>query len=259
MIKVLVGCSVLVTGVVALAACEGKVDSSDEPAPIGEYAAFVAKKKDWLEGYDRHCEACFVAFELCEKGARDDDELVACQVALEACMRGGLIVNGEDGGVDDGDGGNDDADADGGVDDADADVVGDGGIDDDDDDGDEDDQIDEDQDAGGDADAGAGDDDDADDDGDADDDADDGDGADGGDDELVEAVGVCLEEGKGCLASDDTEVRQCLSDLKQCVKGVLAGRFESICSEQVRACRAEGGSREKIESVERQCRSHLQI
>lgn len=240
MFKGLVGCSAIVTGVVALVACEGKQGTADEAPPVGEHAELVAKKRAWLEGYDRHCEACVVAFELCGKGAVDDDERIACQVAMDACIRGGLLGSEEDGGVADEDAA---VDAD---DDADVYVVDDDDVDDvEDEDAYEADAGEVYEDAGiEDADAGA------------DDDADD---AEDERDELVTAVGVCLEQARACLADEEVEVRQCLGDLRRCVKGALAGSFESTCQAQVRSCRESGGSHEMVLSVERQCRHQPEI
>ena len=86
-----IGTTVLCTFVVAASACYGTVSEQEQTEALGEQAALVLKKRDWLLNYDRHCGACFDAFSLCEKGAADLPDAVNCKAALDACVRGGLI------------------------------------------------------------------------------------------------------------------------------------------------------------------------
>src|SRR5690606_4082348 len=111
--------------IAGLGACAGTMDTQGgEPEIVGQRAELVFKKKEWLKTYDENCDVCFQAFELCQRGAQDEATSDACQVALDSCVRGGLVKDdGEDDNVDQGD-----EDADAGVDDddgVDVDLVGD--------------------------------------------------------------------------------------------------------------------------------------
>ncbi len=90
-LKQLIGGALFATFVLGGAACTGTADVGKSPEVVGERAEIVAQKRDWLRNYDENCEVCFKAFELCGKGARDQAETDACQTALDACVRGGLI------------------------------------------------------------------------------------------------------------------------------------------------------------------------
>lgn len=128
--------------------CSGHVDGPGTPEVevVGEHAQLVAENRDWLKNYDGHCDVCFAAFELCEKAADGAEELDACELAMNTCVRGGLIKDDadevdEDAGVVDEDAGAEE-DAEEDAEDAEEDVDEDAGVDDED----EDDQ-DEDRDA----------------------------------------------------------------------------------------------------------------
>ena len=275
MMKLVAGCSALVTGAVAIGACYGGVDASKEPeVAVADRAALVQKKRKWLEGFDRHCDACFAAFDLCEQGAQDD-ERDACRTAMDACVRGGL--RGNDAGVADAgdpltsdasledDGGEPFPDDDAGIDEPlpedDAGFDSDAGID-----GPEDAAVDP-ADAGNegdpdDLDAGIGEEDAGDEvdfDAGLEPDAEVPDGPDRARDVLVAEIGTCLDLARGCLQPDGADFAQCVSGLQACVEQAVEEAFEVICSEQVRACRAEQRSRESVERVERECRANLLI
>jgi hypothetical protein len=105
-LKSLIGAAIAATFVLGATACTGTADMGKSPEVVGERAEIVAQKRDWLRNYDENCEVCFKAFELCGKGARDQAEIDACQTALDACVRGGLIKDdGNDNGGEDADGG----------------------------------------------------------------------------------------------------------------------------------------------------------
>ncbi|MET0342641.1 MAG: hypothetical protein ABW252_16670 [Polyangiales bacterium] len=270
MMKWVASCSGLVVGAVAIGACYGTIDGTDsEEVAVQDRAALVTQKRRWLEGFDRHCDACFAAFDLCKLGA-EPDELESCRIAMDACVRGGLLGEDDADASVDGDAAveedpdavdasfEDDADA--GVD-PDAEVDGgddvivddDAGLDvpdDDDADEDADESADEDAIAEEDIDGGAGDD----------------DAGDAGLDDrerakevLISEIGQCLELARGCLEPEDADAAQCVSGLQQCVQQALEEAFEVICTEQVRACRAEKQSRANVERVERECRANLLI
>jgi hypothetical protein len=216
-----------------------------------------------LKAYDADCEVCFKAFDQCQLGARDAAEDDACQVALDACVRGGMIDRDDEGDDDKDDddagdeganngtnnGGNDDKD--GGGDDG-ANNGANNGEDNDDDAGADDD--DDDGDAGVDDDDGdAGVDEDDDDDGEADDPA-------GGDPDkkaLLEAVRACVSDARDCTDAAGADVRACLSKLRACVKEVLASSFEGVCTGQRAACERNDASREARRSVEQLCEGGL--
>lgn len=275
MMKWIASCSGLVVGAVAIGACYGTVDGSDPEVALQDRAALVSKKRQWLERFDRHCDACFAAFDLCKIGA-EPGELDACRTAMDACVRGGLL--GDDAGLPDAvvdeDAG--EIDADPGVDEdplaQDAGGAEEPQEDDEEDAGDVDDDLDErpEEDA---ADAGleapedepdAGDVDEGLDGGVVDDDDDDADDE-GLDDRerakevLIGEIGVCLDLARSCLEPEDADAGQCVRGLSACVQQALEEAFEVICTEQVRACRAEKQPRSSIERVERECRASLLI
>jgi len=271
---------ILVGTTAAVAACSSTIDWSSESALDVEPAQLVAQKREWLENYDAHCSACFQAFDLCEQGA-EEAELDSCQLALDACVRGGLLAKAQagDAGLDEvverqededagralGDVADDEqALADGAVDlRADADIEEQEDEDAIDEDGDvleaepkRDRVFDEDPNVGVDVDDQRED--------QAEDEVDAGRAAERDQDaanaKVKEAVEACLDEARLCLdgdAADDAE--QCVAPLQACVKQSLEGTFDEVCEEQVRRCRMEGGSSERLRRVERQCAEELRI
>lgn len=249
-VKMLLGGSAFLGCVVLVAACagelrgDGEAESAARDEVVGEYAARVAQRRSWLESYDRQCGVCFDAFELCQKGAEDADQLAACQVAMDACVRGGLVdgagpdvVDSPDEDLASDDAGerlDDDADVDEDAADADDDA------DAEDDAGDDDDALDE-QDGGAGGGLRPG----------------DGQDIDPTKEKLIEAVEQCLVEVRACLSPDDADPTQCVQAVEGCVKQALASTFEDVCSEQVSRCRAEDGRSERVRSVERQCEARL--
>lgn len=244
--------SVLLGGALGATACSATMDSSTEPKVVGEQAELVARKKEWLKAYDADCEVCFKAFDQCQLGALDATEEDACQIALDACVRGGMIDDDED---DDGGaaGGDDDDGSNNGDVDVDAGEVADGGASEPDDDGDSND-------------AGVDNDDDDDDDGDAEQDAgvdedDDDGGVTGGDPgkkALLEAVRECVSDARDCTDAADADARACLSTLRACVKEVLSSSFEGVCNDQIARCDRDNAPREARRSVAQLCEGGLQ-
>lgn len=227
-----------VTSALALSAsCAGSMEDPTGNQPVGSHAELVSKKREWLKGYHDDCQVCFKAFEQCKVGAASADEQDACQVALDACVRGGLETPADpgDGGVDDGDDG--DADGDAGV--------GSGGSDDPSDDGD------------GDSDAGV-------DDGDTDGDADAGDNGGGGAQDpgkvdLIDDIGECLDQIRSCLNAPSADTEACIDDLKGCVKTAIDGAFENLCDHQISACVKERVPEDALQSVRDLCEDSLGI
>ncbi|HEY6878185.1 MAG TPA: hypothetical protein VI299_09200 [Polyangiales bacterium] len=262
------GGSILAAITVGLTACIGSLDGSPahDSDVVGEHAAIVAKKREWLQNYDGHCNVCFEAFELCQKAAESQGVLDACEVAMNTCVRAGLVDQdagtvGEDASVEDE--ANQDRDAGNEADfDEDADVV-------------DDDSIFDEEDAGaGQRDAGRGRGSrrrdaganletdasfaDAADAGSLVDQGDAG-GAQSADDskaQLVENIQACLATAGACL--NGGEPAQCLGALRTCVKTTLQSTFQNVCTRQIGACRNERGPRPALESVERICARNLQ-
>jgi hypothetical protein len=96
-LKLLIGSSLLAAVMLTGAACEGTISDEGDFDVIGVQAELVQKKRAWITGYDRHCSVCFEAFELCEKGSVDVLDAANCEAALNACVRGGLINDGDAG------------------------------------------------------------------------------------------------------------------------------------------------------------------
>jgi hypothetical protein len=97
-LRLLIGSSVLAAIVLTGAACAGTISDEEKfDNVIGAQAELVQKKRAWLAGYDRHCGVCFEALELCKKGAADPLDATNCEAALNACVRGGLISDGDAG------------------------------------------------------------------------------------------------------------------------------------------------------------------
>jgi hypothetical protein len=263
------------TFAVALAGCAGTMEDSSTPEVVGEGGELVARKQQWLQDYDANCDVCFKAFELCEKGAAEDQAtLDACQTALDSCVKGGLIKDDED----DADADDENAD-DNGEEEEDADA----GVEDDgDDNGGDDGNVDngeeeEEEDAGveDDGDDNNGDDDgnvdngeeeeeeDADEDVDVDEAVDEANGDNDGDNngqpgdqakaELIEAIQACLDDASTCFQADNADVRECLDGLKTCVDEALDGAFEGVCEDQRDRCEERDASDEEVESVNDLC------
>lgn len=246
--------SLAVAVISSIGACAGKLELEDNgPEIVGHRAELVYKKREWLKRYDEHCNACFDAFKLCQLGAEDDATRDACQVALDACVRGGLVDDNGDGdtpndpddGAGDDDTSTDDAGTGSGNDDAPTD---DGSA------GDDDTSTDD----------GATSDDDADFDEDIDEARDDN-GDDVADEpgvrvreEVVENVRLCLEQGNACLTGGG-DFRDCVRALKACVREALDDAFDELCIEQLKLCRVDGSAEELVSSVERLCEGGLGI
>lgn len=200
--------------------CAGSMDNGESDVG-GIHAELIAKKREWLKGYHDDCQVCFNAFEQCGRGAVSDAETEACQVALDACVRGGLIDE-EDGGVDASDGGLPPPADDDGADDGDgADDSGDAGIDVEDDAGiaDDDDNDDTDQSKG----------------------------------ELIEDIGVCLDNVRSCMSVPNADKRACIDALKGCVKAAVSGAFEGVCASEIKECIEERVSSATLERVRELC------
>ncbi len=228
------------TGALMLSvSCAGSMDAP--PEPQGKQAELVSQKREWLKGYFDDCQVCFTAFEQCERGSISADETSACQVALDACVRGGLKDDGDDDAVDGG-AADDDQDDDGKVDEADA------GVDlGDDDDADAGDANDDDADAG-----------DADDvDVDAGDEDDDGKAEDPNKGKLIEDVGVCLADLRTCIGADNADRRACIGELKSCVKEAVSGAFQGVCQTQINECVKERVPASALERVRDLCEEAL--
>lgn len=95
--RMLIGASAVTTVAVALGACLGGIEGG-QLSTVNENLEFVSQKREWLIGYDTHCNDCFDAFTLCQKGAVDDQERDTCQLAMDTCVRGGLISDAGDAG-----------------------------------------------------------------------------------------------------------------------------------------------------------------
>lgn len=267
--KMWLGRSVLWTGLVVLGACTGSVDGAGTSTEdSGESSQLVARKKQWLETYDRYCAGCFQAFETCQQEAAEASESVDCKAQLDACMRDGLVKDDADADADQAD---DDEDADASADD-DADVAddpdanvddndADAGANQDDADADEEDADagadEDDDDADADADAGA--EDDGEDDAAVDDD--------GGDEEeaaqdaiktqLIEDIGICLEEVGSCLQTQPDDARPCLREVKVCVREALTVAFNAVCGDEVALAEEENASKERVQGLQLQCAEQL--
>lgn len=252
---------------VGLTACIGSLDGSvkSDVEVVGEHAAFVARKREWLQNYEGHCNVCFEAFELCQSAADSKGVLDACELAMNTCVRAGLVD--QDAGTVDEDASveedaNEDTDAGKDADvDEDADVV------------DEDSTVDEEDADAGQQDVGAGKGPrrdaganletdagfaDAVDASNVDNqrDAGDSESADDSKAQLTGNIQACLAAARVCL--DGGEPAQCLGELRTCVKTTLQGTFQNLCTRQIGACRDERGPRPALESVERICARNLE-
>jgi hypothetical protein len=267
--KTLIGSAVFAaTFAVGIAACAGTMEDS-APKIVGENAELVAKKQQWLQDYDAHCDVCFKAFGLCEKGADEDqDTLDACQTALDSCVAGGLVKDDDEDEGDDQGEEEEEEDADAGVGDEEEEEDGDRDLDEaiDEANGEEEEE---------DADAGVGDEEEEedaeeeeeDDDRDLDEAIDEANGEEDGDRdgepgdqvkaELIEDIRLCLDQAGNCLDSDDADAGQCIEALEACVQQALDGAFENVCEGQRRQCEERDASDEEIESVEDLCEGGL--
>lgn len=181
--------------------CAGSMDNGESDVG-GLHAEIISKKREWLKGYHDDCQTCFAAFEQCERGSISDAETSACQIALDACVRGGLIDEG-DGGVSESDGGlpapGDD-----------------GAIEDDDDDADDD-------------------------------------GQDNGNGELIDDIGVCLDNVHSCMSVPSADKRACIGALEGCVKTAVSGAFDGVCARQLSQCVKDRVSTATLEHVRNLC------
>lgn len=88
--------SVLAAVAVAAAACYGQMDGTSPSDPVAQSIQQLAQKREWLKGYDAHCDTCFQAYSLCGDAAGQEAEQNACELAMNTCVRGGLAEKGVD-------------------------------------------------------------------------------------------------------------------------------------------------------------------
>ena len=229
------GCLVLAVG------CVGELSLPGQ-GPDSAQQELVENKTAWLQAYDGHCDECFEGFRQCRQAAASIEELSNCGSELRACVRDGVDQSTDELEADEPPGLDDEGDEP---------LDGEGeepvDVDDNDDDGANEggnpvggDEVD--PETGQDIDTGADDDDDPAPELDpeaepvADPEADPEPVIDTEDPkaELRAGIQACLQEGRACLESPDTDALQCLGELRSCVKDVLTTAFEGVC-ERVQA------------------------